>query len=113
MRLKTTTRSSQCLPSNTELDEDSELFKDLLLRPPKNMTDLMFTVDKYRELEEFIISRARKDPSKPPKEAKKQVNNIKEGAAEAMTARRRETGTTEAPRQETTRMTRRRWPRKR
>lgn len=52
-----------------------------MLRSLRNMTNLMFTVNKYREHEEVIASRTSKDPSKVPKETKNQVNNIKKGGA--------------------------------
>jgi ribonuclease HI len=61
------------------LDDSSELFRELTLRPPRDMAELMATADKYRELEEVISNRASRAAAgkSSPKEAKKQVNNLK------------------------------------
>lgn len=48
------------------LNDQSDLFQELTLRPPRHMDDLMATIDKFRELEELIASRAEKGSGSKP-----------------------------------------------
>lgn len=62
------------------LDRTSDLSKELMLRPPSDMSDLMHTVAHYIELEEYNggpNSAEVADSTKPAvKEVKKQVNSV-------------------------------------
>ncbi|KAI8546919.1 hypothetical protein RHMOL_Rhmol07G0156700 [Rhododendron molle] len=64
------------------LDRNSDLSKELMLQPPNDMSDLMQTVARYIELEEYIEGSDVAKVAEQPKQAmKKQVNVVaKEGA---------------------------------
>ncbi|KAE9461668.1 hypothetical protein C3L33_06428, partial [Rhododendron williamsianum] len=68
------------------LDRNSDLSKELMLRPPNDMSELMHTVARYIELEEYIggsdVAPVAEQGKTAVNEAKKQVNVVskKEGA---------------------------------